>query len=210
MTATVRDGVAVSRAVEEIRYRIVSGVLNPGEAVRQEEMAQELRLSRAPIREALRVLADQGLLEHRVHSGYFVRKRTVSELRQIYLMLEFMETQVMTTIEEPSEAALVALTALNDELARYVERDEWSPMVELNRQFHFGIFRLSPMTVVIEELERLWTIAVPYISQKYVTREMRLRTVVEHRRLLGCLRPLDRDAATSELAQHRSQRMFAG
>jgi DNA-binding GntR family transcriptional regulator len=205
-----RDGVAVSRTVEEIRYRIVTGSLNPGEAVRQEDMAQELNLSRAPIREALRVLTDQGLLEHRVHTGYFVKKRSTSELRQIYLMLEFLETHVMATIEEPETTAIVRMQAINDEMRRYVESDDWSPMIDLNRRFHFEIFRLSPLLVVLEELERLWTIAAPYIAQKYVTVEMRTRTVSEHDGLIASLEPFDRERTAALLETHRMQRAFGG
>lgn len=203
---TIRDGAAVSSAVEDIRYRILSGELSAGEQVRQEETAQLLDLSRAPIREALRVLADQGLLEHRVHVGYFVKKRTASELRQIYLMLDFLETKVMETIEEPTPAALDRMVEINDEMATYVVQDDWSAMVDLNRRFHFEIFRLSPLQVVIEELERLWTIAAPYISQKYATQEMRQRTIDEHVALIKALRPLDLDLAIETLADHRSQR----
>lgn len=201
-----RHGVAVANAVDGIRSRILTGELSAGEQVRQEETAQLFDMSRAPVREALRVLADQGLLEHRVHVGYFVKKRTASELRQIYLMLEFLETKVMESIEEPSAEAMEHLTATNEAMVAYVEEDDWSPMVDLNRRFHFQIFRLSPLEVVIEELERLWTIAAPYISQKYVTPEMRQRTIDEHRALLAVLRPLDTDRAVALLAEHRSRR----
>ncbi|MGB5758746.1 MAG: GntR family transcriptional regulator [Acidimicrobiales bacterium] len=203
---STKDGVAVTSAIEDLRYRIVSGQLSAGEQVRQEETANRLNLSRAPIREALHVLADQGLLEHRVHVGYFVKKRSTSELRQIYLMLEFLETKVMETLTEPSNKIIGHLQSLNDEMATYVAADDWSPMVDLNRRFHFEVFRLSPLDVVIEELERLWTIAAPYISQKYATQEMRQRTVDEHTALIGALSPLDLDRAITVLAEHRSQR----
>lgn len=201
-----KDGVAVTSAIEDLRHRIVSGELLAGEQVRQEETANRLNLSRAPIREALRVLADQGLLEHRVHVGYFVKKRSASELQQIYLMLEFLETKVMETLTEPSNETIGRLQSLNDDMATYVAAADWSPMVDLNRRFHFEVFRLSPLDVVIEELERLWTIAAPYISQKYATQEMRQRTVDEHRALIGALSPLDLDRAITVLAEHRSQR----
>lgn len=201
-----RDGVAVTDAVEALRYRVVSGALSPGEQIRQEEAADILGVSRAPVREALRVLADQGLLEHRTHVGYFVKKRTASELQQIYLMLDFLERKVMESIEEPSGDVVDRLVGLNREMADHVDAEDWSPMIDLNRRFHFEIFRLSPLNVVIEELERLWTIAASYIAQKYSTREMRQRTVDEHDDLIAALSPLDLALADKVLAQHRSQR----
>lgn len=203
---TTRDGAAVTQTVEEIRYRIITGALNPGEAVRQEDMARELDVSRAPVREALRVLVDQGMLEHRVHTGYFVKKRSATELRQIYMMLEFLESHIMATIEQPSDAAIARMRAINDEMRSCVESDDWSPMIDLNRRFHFEIFRLSPLNVVLEELERLWTIAAPYIAQKYVTVEMRRRTVSEHDGLITSLEPFDRERTSALLATHRMRR----
>ncbi len=207
---SIREGVAVALAADAIRSRIVSGALGGGEPVRQEEMAGLLGLSRVPVREALRVLADQGLLDHRVHSGYFVRKRSVSELRQIYLMLEFLETKVMETIEAPSSEQIADLVALNREMGDYVGSDDWSPMIDLNRRFHFEIFRLSPMKVVLDELERLWTIAAPYIAQKYTTRAQRSRTIAEHEGLIASLSPFDGDRTVALLATHRMQRGAGG
>lgn len=201
-----KDGDSVVRAMDEIRYRIVSGSLAAGEQLRQEEMARELEISRAPIREALRALADQGLLEHRVHSGYFVKKRPAAELRQIYRMLAFLEGLVMEELRPASADVLTRMHELNQEMGMYVRADDWSPMVDLNRRFHFEIFRLSPLNVVLEELERLWTIAAPYIAQKYSTEMMRERTVAEHEGLIEALELADLSLVNDRLAEHRSQR----
>lgn len=192
--------------MDEIRYRIVSGSLAAGEQLRQEEMARELDISRAPVREALRALADQGLLEHRVHSGYFVKKRPAAELRQIYRMLAFLEGLVMEEIHSAPPEVLERLRDLNNEMRSYVPADDWSPMVDLNRRFHFEIFRLSPLNVVLEELNRLWTIAAPYIAQKYATEVMRERTVAEHDGLIEALELSDTALVNERLAEHRSQR----
>lgn len=203
---STRDGVAVARAVADLRTRVLTGELAPGQAVRQEETAQLLSVSRAPVREALRLLADQGLLEHRTHVGYFVKQHTASELHQIYVMLEFLETRVMETIEPATDEALRALRELNREMATFVDAAAWAPMVDLNRRFHFEIFRLSPLDVIVGELERLWTIAAPFIAQKYVTPELRRQSVDEHDELVAALDPFDRERATELLADHRGRR----
>ena len=201
-----RNGEAVMRAVTELRYRIMTGEFGGGEPVRQERMAELLDISRVPVREALRLLADQGLLEHRVHTGYFVKKRPAEELRQIFMMLAFLEARVLETIEHPDEQTLTELHAINNEMAQYVSGPDWSPMVDLNRRFHFKIFRLSPLNVVLDEVERLWTIAAPYIAQKYTLREMRERAVREHEGLIDALESGDRALLERLLDKHRSDR----
>jgi DNA-binding GntR family transcriptional regulator len=205
-TLRSKGGDAVDRAIDTIRYRIVCGDLAAGEQIRQEEMAEDLHLSRAPVREALRALAGQGLLQRRAHSGYFVMKRNTHELAQIYMMLEMLETWVMDTVQPGDADTITALKQLNDEMREYVPEFDWSPMVDLNRRFHFVIFRLSPLSVVVAELERLWTIAAPYIALKYATQAMRQKTVDQHEQLVSALDRGDLTLLSRRLAQHRSQR----
>jgi DNA-binding GntR family transcriptional regulator len=201
-----KDGAAVMRAVAELRYWIVTGELGGGEQLRQERMAELLNMSRVPVREALRVLADQGLLEHRVHTGYFVRKRPADELRQIYVMLAFLEGQVLADIAPADSATLERMRAINAEMATYVESADWGPMVDLNRRFHFEIFRLTGQKVMLAELERLWTIAAPYIAQKYAIVEMREQAIAEHERMIEALASGDRVELDCQFDEHRTQR----
>jgi DNA-binding GntR family transcriptional regulator len=204
--AFVKDGAAVERAVAILRAKIMSGELSPGEQLRHEEMARDLGLSRAPIREALHVLAQQGLLQHRPRSGHFVAKRQKHELAQVCLMLEFLENEIMKTISWPSDDLLAELEQINHEIATLADSDDLSRVSELNTRFHFLIFRLSPQNMILDELERLWTIATPYIATKLTLPQARLRTVKEHGRILKALRARRRSQVVEELARHRYQR----
>src|SRR5258706_14388926 len=69
----------MERALQQLRAKVVSGELMPGEQIRQQKMAEEMGGSRVPPREALKLLADQSLLLHRPHSGYFLAKRGPNE-----------------------------------------------------------------------------------------------------------------------------------
>jgi DNA-binding GntR family transcriptional regulator len=202
----VRDGEAVERTVAILRTKIMSGELSPGEQLRQEALARDLGLSRAPIREALHVLAHEGLLMHRPRSGYFVTKHKTHELAQVCLMLEFLENEIMKTISWPSDAELAELDRMNDEIEKLAFAQNLSAISDLNFKFHFTIFRLSPQNMVLDELERLWVIATPYIATKLATPDARMRTVKEHRRIVKALRAHRRSQVIEELARHRVQR----
>ena len=204
--ALVKDGGTVERAVTTIRFQIVTGNLSPGEPIRQEDMASELGMSRAPIREALQVLTDQGLVQHRTHSGYFVSKRQPHELAQIFLMLELLETEVMKSIFWPPPEVLKELASINDSMLQLADSFEMSAVIELNFMFHFMIFRLSPLELVLRELERLWDMAAPYIAAKLSTPDARRRTVTEHDRIIKTLKSRRRNTLLDDHAAHRSQR----
>ena len=77
--AAMRVEGAVAVALARLRDMFLNGQLLPGEQVRQEQIAEQLGVGRAPLREALNVLAKQGPLVHRPNQGYFVAKRLLAQ-----------------------------------------------------------------------------------------------------------------------------------
>src|SRR5258705_12711024 len=106
----------MERALQQLRAKVVSGELMPGEQIRQQEMAEELGVSRVPLREALNLLADQGLLIHRPNSGYFVAERAPNELAQISRILQLLDDELPGSIALPDDECIASLRALNDQM----------------------------------------------------------------------------------------------
>lgn len=131
---------AMERTLNELKTLIVSGELNPGEQIRQEEMAEQLQVSRVPLREAMNVLADQGLLFHRPHQGYFVTKRAPGEHAQIRRMLHLLENELMLTLRWPKNEVLEELRGLNVQMCECSRLLDIGGLIEINRRFHFMIF----------------------------------------------------------------------
>jgi len=195
---------SVEMALQQIRAKIVSGELLPGEQIRQQEMAEELGVSRMPLREALNVLAEQGLLMHRANAGYFVAKRAPNELAQIRRILQLLENELFDSIEWPDAAYLRELRELNAQMRYCVGAEDWSPIVRLNREFHLKIFSLSPHKLILEEVRRLWSLADLFISTKMADSQARLRTVEEHEALIDCLAAQDRAKCFETMEFHRT------
>ncbi len=195
---------AMFQALESVRDMVITGALGPGEQIRQEEMAEQLELSRVPLREALNVLADQGLLLHRRNQGYFVAKREPDELRQITRMLALLEAELVASLEWPTAAQLGALHARNAVMRKLAAGAEWRPLVIENRAFHFAMFELSPQKLVVAEVGRLWTLGDPFIAIKLSTPAARAQTVVEHDALLSALARRDRGQFAAALDEHRT------
>src|SRR5205085_3285842 len=111
--AIVKDGIAGTRCVDQLKRLVLSGELAPGEQIRQEQIAERLDVSRPLVREALRALSTQGLVEHRPHQGFFVTKRAPIELAQIMLMLDLLEPPLMRSMTAPTGEVMTRLTELN-------------------------------------------------------------------------------------------------
>ncbi|WP_322028963.1 GntR family transcriptional regulator [Paraburkholderia sp. J76] len=131
------------------------GTLAPGLQLRQSDLAGRFRISRVPIREALKLLAAEGIIEHDPNRGFFVAPLSSEEARQLYRMRTLLETELLSTVEWPTPAQVKALKAMLtnlDELHREGDRESW---VKCHRAFHETIFGLSPDKVLKRELLRL-------------------------------------------------------
>lgn len=199
-----RDGQSVDRIQRELRSRIARGLLNPGEQLRQEELALQFGVSRGPLREAFNILSAQGLLSHRSNQGYFVARRAPEELFQLHLMLKVLETELLNTINWPTKDKIAELRSLNRQMKALIDAENWEDMLALNRGFHFAIFGLSPYMLILRELERLWSIAEIYILNRHALPESRRRSVAEHEKIIGTL--VARDIKSCVLAHdiHRT------
>jgi DNA-binding GntR family transcriptional regulator len=184
---------------------ITLGEISPGEQLRQEDLAERLNVSRVPVREALHALSELGLLTHERHRGFFVSKRSRSELLQIARLLELIETELIKSLEWPDKTTVNQLKKLNNRMGKLASEPEWIELIDLNQAFHFIIFDLSPLTLIRKEAERLWRLAAPYIIFDLSKESERAQTVAEHAALIDALVAQDRHRLLEVLNHHRSK-----
>src|SRR5215212_3365339 len=156
--ATARE-TGTSRALVALKRMVLRGELLPGEQLRQERLAARLGISRVPLREALLVLANQGLLDHKSQHGFVVANLTLDELSQFHFMLYVLESELLRTLQWPDAHMIARLRALNGRMAELVEAADWFEIVELNHKFHSTLWSLSSRNVICEQVERIWPLA---------------------------------------------------
>lgn len=124
---------AYTKLLEAIR----TGAYAPGARLRETDVATTLNLSRTPVREALRRLEADGIVEHRPRLGAVIRQLDHSELVELYEMCAVLErTAAEMAAKHASPAEVVALRALNDKIAASVP----AQAAALNQDFHRGIY----------------------------------------------------------------------
>ena len=94
---------------------LLAGELSPGEQIRQADWAERLGVSRVPIRDALKALAPDGLLNYDHNRGYFVVRFGPHQMIQIYRMRRLLETEPLRTIEWPDAEQFARLERLGHE-----------------------------------------------------------------------------------------------
>ncbi|MFI6792080.1 GntR family transcriptional regulator [Nonomuraea sp. NPDC050383] len=197
-------GQVVSRVVDEIKQLIVSGDLLPGQQIRQEQMAAALGVSRLPVREALRQLAADGLVVHEQHVGFAVARLSRVEFDQVYLMRRLLETEVIRSLPQPATEQLDQIAALAEEVERAAAEVDLPRMRTLNSRFHFAIFALSELNLVVGEIRRIWTRALPYHAVYLHDEAGRARILDEHRAMVAALGAGDVDRLVELMDTHRA------
>jgi DNA-binding GntR family transcriptional regulator len=199
---TDRD--ATAQAVRILRDMIMSRRLGPGYQLRQDDLAEEMGLSRSPLREAFRTLEADGLLTHVPNHGYFVVRLRSAELQQIYLMRRLLEKQLLKSLRSPSGAELASLRRENDRMGKFVQDGNVTGLLQANRQFHFGIFALSSLDLVIRQVERLWHMSESYRAAYLWLPAAQQRIIVEHKALVDALEAGDVEGLIRVADGHRS------
>jgi DNA-binding GntR family transcriptional regulator len=193
-----------TRTVDALRAKILNRELSPGQQVRQEDLAYQMGVSRGPLREALRTLESEGLLRHSANQGYFVASLHRSELEQIYLMRRLLETEVLRRLPPLDGAAIAQLRAANDEVAAAVELANVAQILITNREFHFLMFRLAGLDVIVQQIEKLWYLSEAYRAAYLGSPETRVRVVRDHTVMIEALERRDLDSLIDVADRHRA------
>ncbi len=160
--ATSGHGGAVARAATEIRGLILQRSMLPGEQVRQEDLALQIGTSRGPIREALQMLAVEGILRYERNRGYFVTRFTSDEMEQLYLIRDLLESEILKRLPPPESETVERLRQINKEIRS--AGDDLDRVIQLNHEFHDIIFAASPLTLLRTELEHIGRMTMAYQS----------------------------------------------
>ncbi|MGC2939455.1 MULTISPECIES: GntR family transcriptional regulator [unclassified Brevibacterium] len=186
----------------ELRSRIIGGQLPPGARIRQEEIAAEFGVSRIPIREALRALADAGLVTLIPSTGAWVTELSLEECREVYLMRERLEplllSLAMPTHAPESHAEFV-------HLAEAVEAaDAPGEFLERDRDFHRSIMAAPGADRLSKTVDRLWNLSHYYRRRLLVLQASSRKGDIfaEHRMILRAIEIGDVESAEAVMAAH--------
>lgn len=184
---------------------IRTGELSPGQRVDQRVVAERLKVSRTPLREALRALAADGILTRVPNAGYAVAKLSASDLLQCYSMRTLLEAEVLRSVEWPDQAGVDELKALNEACRAAADADDVERLIEANRKFHFLTFSWSPLKMFVNEIERIWRLSDPYRALHYQSNpERRQRAADDHDAMIAAVEAADAEQLIALMDRHRS------
>ena len=193
---------------ESIRQAIMRGDLEGGTRLIQSELGESLGVSTTPVREALRDLATEGLVEFDRYRGAVVHTPSLEEGREIYEIRLLLEpVAARKAVQRISDEDLRAASAL---LSRMDDEDDIGRFADLNRSFHAVLLtpgvsaRLEPILRVLRDAAAIHVSA----SIKVRPSQMRDSNAIHHR-LLDAYRRRDAEAAAELTSRHLSSTVEA-
>jgi DNA-binding GntR family transcriptional regulator len=194
---------------EQMRAAILNGYYKPGEWLRQERLAQDLGVSQMPVREALKELAAEGLIEHVPYRGARVLVFSIDDILDLYSHRAFLESRAaFTTAQVITDEELVVVKDLQVEMEKYDAPEAVLKYRELNRQFHQFIYLASKREYLIRTLNQMWaTFPTMLIANFAATAVQPLPErdsvdVEEHRNIVCALESHDALAAEQAMEKH--------
>ncbi|HEX7658986.1 MAG TPA: GntR family transcriptional regulator [Pseudonocardiaceae bacterium] len=205
---------------ERVRAKVLDGELSPGSRLQERQLAAALGVSRTPVRDALQVLASEGLLDYSPHSGYIVRRFGLSEVLDSFdvrIALEGMASRKLAEIG-PSPETIELLTENVRRSLEVVDVEQWTSnsrtrWLELNLEFHDTILNAVGNRYLIRGVQDARGIPRIYdhflrsyagydeLAQRYTHDQVR-QAVSDHRRLLEAITESQPDRAEFLMREH--------
>ena len=197
-------GTTAQHALESLRRAIVAGELVPGQRVLQDEVAEALGVSIAPLREALAVLEQEGQVTYRPRRGYFVTELRIEDLEEIYELRQILEERAARhTLPTLDDEALERIRIAARDCVEAAESGDVAAELEANRRFHFAILESSDRPQAMRLIRLLWDSTEAYRALYYNSPDERRRAIDAHDSILDALGRRDGDALVAALDAHR-------
>jgi DNA-binding GntR family transcriptional regulator len=190
--------------IEYLRTRIITNELKPGDRVVELDIAKKYDISRGPVREAVRLLEDEGLLEYKKNIGCVVRVLTQKEMRENYLIVSSLEKLSIDLTEGViKEQHLEVMEESAKKIAEYVKEGDIEKVIEADYEIHKQIV----LNTENDKLFELWDSMKPLNYAIYHTILNKDKSIIErisqkHLDFIEVLKEQDVEKSIEEINNH--------
>ena len=183
------------QVLSELRRVIASGAVPPGSPIPLDDVAAFFGVSLIPVREALKTLLGEGLLEHQPRLGYTVTALSQAELDELYVVRGALEAAALeVAVRQSGPADHRRATAIHASLDRAVAADDAAAFQRASREFHEALLAPCRMPRLLHMLDIAWNLTEPVQTMMRTTEQDRAGMREDHQQMLDAF--VARDAET--------------
>lgn len=199
-----------SEVASQIRDRIFAGDLAPGSFVDEVALCAEMTISRTPLREALKVLAAEGLVRHEPRRGCFVNEVTEKDLDDIFPVIALLEGRcAYEAANNASEADMQALAVLHERLQRYGSAGQIKEYYDTNFAIHEALITLANNRWLAQSIADLRKIVKLSRLQQLHAPGRLAQSLSEHMAIYAALQARDSEGAEAAMRTHLTRQRVA-
>ncbi len=205
-----RPMTAQEAVLGELRRMIADGRLLPGERIVQDLLAAGMGVSRVPLREALKILEGEGLVQYAPHRGHVVAPLSLADLLEVYQIRELLEPAAVTlAVPLLSDLTLARLVEAAHEVEEAAVCDDVTRMTVANRLLHDTLIEACRLPRLVRTIRQLWDATEVYRTVYYADELNRDRVLHEHRDLVDAACARDTERLLAVLSSHRANAVTA-
>jgi len=210
MTERILSQALYLQVADRLRDQIYQHELAPGDAIDEMALCERYGISRTPLREALKVLSSEGLIELIPRRGSFVRSMDIEELNELFPVMAVLEGLcAREAVENCTPADLQQLETMHEKLEEYVKQGNIDAYYEQNFVFHQAVQDLSGnkwLQRIIGDLRKVLRLA----RHMQLTIPGRLeKSLEEHRQIMQAFSKQDPDLADENMQNHLKQQWYS-
>jgi DNA-binding GntR family transcriptional regulator len=186
---------------ELLRQQIYARELSPGNWIDELKLAAEYGISRTPLREALKLLAAEGLVTMKLRRGAYVTEVSSDDVTQVYHLLALLESDAAAQVAASADdAARAELQALHAQLERQVHQR--AAYFATNERFHLALLRLAGNRWAEQTVLDLRKVMKLNRHHSLFKRGRLAESLAEHRALMAAIEQRDTEAAAALMRAH--------
>jgi DNA-binding GntR family transcriptional regulator len=188
---------------DRIREMIHGGVLVRGQKIDEKQIAESMGVSRTPVRESLRVLHSEGLIDLIPHKGAYLIQPRVEEVQDMFEVISVLEgTCARLAAKKMTEKDLKELESLHSTLEKHFRKRNHEAYLECNHLLHLRIQQLSGNKVLNDVLNSLRQKVLLHRHRQLYHKDRFERSMQEHRDLLEALQKRNPELAEQAMKRH--------
>ena len=205
MEEKARSGTLLKQKIYQyLKDEICSGSYKSGQQVHEQELANRFKSSRSPVREALKQLVSDGLLEEYPNRGVFVRTYSPKDMQDIFDLRELLENYAIRHVGTISPVNIRQLNDLLTSLNRFHEADDLEHYIEEDAILHHKIVSMCKNDLIIDTYNRISNMTQQFRTYSLKSRQRFDDSVEEHTRLIRSLLDGNTEDAAATNKKHLS------
>ena len=194
---------------EDLRNQILRGDILSKDRLQEANLAKDYETSRTPIRDALRKLEQENIIEKLSYGGYEIKEVAIEEIEEIFGIRSALESYAASlATERITETEINVIEEILESAKEALENNDYETFISLDTEFHTSFYKASRSEHLLRILLNLWDYFIRYRKVAFLTKPNLEDSLKGHRMILKKLKERDQKAVENLVREHVNSALY--